>query len=122
MIQGISQIAVPITDVGVAISFYKEKLGLPLLFNTESMAFFEANGIRLLLSLPEQEQYQHSSSVIYFKVEDIETSFQNYKQMGIEFNDQPHLVAKMGNTQTWMTFFKDPFDNVHALMSEVVGE
>jgi len=27
--------------------------------------------------------------------------------------------VKMGQTETWMTFFKDTEDNIHALMSEV---
>lgn len=117
-IQGIGQIAVPISDLEVAIHFYKDKLGLPLLFNTNNMAFFDANGVRLLLSMPETDQNQHSSSVIYFTVEDIQKSYQAFKEKGIEFADEPHLVAKMGNTETWMTFFKDPFDNLHGLMSE----
>jgi methylmalonyl-CoA/ethylmalonyl-CoA epimerase len=29
------------------------------------------------------------------------------------------FVAKMGQTETWMVFFKDTEDNTHALMSEV---
>ena len=37
----IGQIAVPIKNVERAIEFYKEVLGLPLLFNTENMAFFD---------------------------------------------------------------------------------
>lgn len=41
-----------VKDLDKAIHFYKDKLGLSLLFNTENMAFFECNGLRLLLSLP----------------------------------------------------------------------
>ncbi|MBM6616873.1 VOC family protein [Bacillus suaedaesalsae] len=122
MIKGIGQIAVPINDLEISIHFYKDKLGLPLLFNTNNMAFFDAHGVRLLLSLPENEQNQHSSSVVYFNVEDIEKSYREFKEKGIEFIDQPHLVAKMGNRETWMTFFKDPFDNLHGLMSEFETE
>lgn len=118
-IQRIGQIAVPVKKIESAIKFYKEVLGLPLLFNTESMAFFDCNGQRLLLSLPEKNEYANSSSVIYFQVEDIKKSVEKLSEKGVSFIDQPHVVAKMGSTETWMTFFKDTEGNTHALMCEV---
>ena len=118
-IQRIGQIAVPIKNVERAIEFYKEILGLPLMFNTENMAFFDCNGQRLLLSLPEKEEFSNSSSVLYFQVEDIKKSVEKFSEKEVSFIDQPHVVAKMGNTETWMTFFKDSEGNTHALMSEV---
>lgn len=119
IIQKIAQIAVPITNVERAIEFYKEVLGLPLLFHTDNMAFFECNGQRLLLSLPEKDEFASASSVLYFQVEDIKKSVERLIEKGISFIDQPHVIAKMGNTETWMTFFKDTEGNTHALMSEV---
>ena len=118
-IQRIGQIAVPVKNIERATEFYKEVLGLPLLFNTESMAFFDCNGQRLLLSLPEKNEYANSSSVIYFQVEDIKKSVEKLIEKGVSFIDQPHVVAKMGNTETWMTFFNDTEGNTHALMCEV---
>lgn len=119
VIQKIGQIGVPIKNVDRAIEFYKEVLELPLLFNTENIAFFECNGQRLLLSLPEKDEFANSSSVIYFQVEDIKKSVEQLIEKGVSFIDQPHIIAKMGNTETWMTFFKDTEGNTHALMSEV---
>ena len=119
IIQKIAQIAVPITNVERASEFYKEVLGLPLLFHTDNMAFFECNGQRLLLSLPEKDEFASASSVLYFQVEDIKKSVERLIEKGISFIDQPHVIAKMGNTETWMTFFKDTEGNTHALMSEV---
>ena len=118
-IQRIGQIAVPVKNIESATEFYKEVLGLPLLFNTESMAFFDCNGQRLLLSIPEKNEYANSSSVIYFQVEDIKKSVEKLSEKGVSFIDHPHVVAKMGNTETWMTFFKDTEGNTHALMCEL---
>ncbi|ETI70837.1 VOC family protein [Neobacillus vireti] len=118
-IQNVGQIGVPVKDIDRAIAFYKDILALPLLFSMETMAFFECNGLRLLLSLPEQEQFVHPSSVIYFQVADIKESYQGLVEKGAVFIDEPHIVAKMGQTETWMTFFKDTENNTHALMSEV---
>jgi len=118
-IQKIGQIGVPVKDLHRAINFYKEKLGLSLLFNTESMAFFNCNGLRLLLSLPEKEEFAHSSSVIYFHVENINATYQDLASKEVVFLGEPHVIAKMDHTETWMVFFKDTEGNTHALMSEV---
>jgi methylmalonyl-CoA/ethylmalonyl-CoA epimerase len=119
MIQKIGQIAVPVKNMDTAIDFYKEKLGLPLLFNMDNLAFFECNGVRLLLSIPESEAFANASSVIYFQVDDITKRYQELSDKGVAFIDEPHLIAKMGQTETWMAFFKDTEDNTHALMSEI---
>ena len=119
MIQKVGQIGVPVKDLNRALDFYKEKLGLSLLFNTDSMAFFECNGLRLMLSPPEKEEFAHSSSVIYFQVTNIKETYERLVDKDVIFIDEPHVVAKLGQTETWMVFFKDTEDNTHALMSEV---
>lgn len=83
------------------------------------MAFFECDGVRLMLSLPEKEQFTNASSVLYFQVDDITASYSQLKDKGVSFIDEPHLVTKMGSTETWMVFFNDSEENTHALMSEV---
>lgn len=119
IIQKIGQIGVPVKDLNRALDFYKEKLGLSLLFNTNSMAFFECNGLRLMLTLPEKEEFALSSSVIYFEVNNIKDTYERLLSKEVTFIDEPHVVAKMGQTETWMVFFKDTEDNTHALLSEV---
>ena len=119
MIEKIGQIGVPVRDIERAANFYKEKLGLPMLFSTKTMAFFKFEGLRIMLSLPEREEFAHASSVIYFQVEDIQEVYLALKGKGVFFPVEPHLVAKMEQTETWMAFFKDSEENTHALMSEV---
>ncbi len=118
-LKSIGQIGIPIKDMNRAILFYKDLLKLPLLFNTDTMAFFDCNGVRLVLSLPEKEQFTNASSVLYFQVDDITVSYIQFKEKGVSFIDEPHLIAKMGSTETWMVFFNDTEGNTHALMSEV---
>ncbi|MBE1553345.1 VOC family protein [Sporosarcina limicola] len=118
-INKLGQIAIPAKDINRATAFYKDMLNLPLLFNTDTMAFFDCDGVRLLLSLPEQEQFATASSVLYFHVDDITGSYEELKSKGVSFTDEPHVIAKMGSTETWMVFFNDTEGNTHALMSEV---
>ncbi|MEX3746610.1 MULTISPECIES: VOC family protein [Lysinibacillus] len=119
MIQKVGQVGIPVKKLDKAIHFYQEILGLSLLFNTDSMAFFDCNGLRLLLSLPEKDEFTYASSVIYFQVENISKTYEDLVRKEVTFIDEPHVVAKMGQTETWMVFFKDSEDNTHALMSEI---
>jgi len=121
-IQQIGQIGVPVKDLERAVQFYQDVLGLALLFNTGSLAFFNCNGIRLLLSLPEKEEFAHSSSILYFTVADIQKAYEEFQHKGVSFIDEPHMVAKMGQRETWMVFFTDTQGNTHALMSEIEAE
>ena len=118
-INGIGQVAVPVKEINRATSFYKDILGLPLLFSTDTMAFFDCDGVRLLLSLPEKEPFGAASSVLYFNTLDIHGSYETLQAQNVSFLDKPHVVAKIGSTETWMVFFKDTEGNTHALMSEV---
>ncbi|WP_371928735.1 VOC family protein [Rossellomorea sp. KS-H15a] len=118
MIQGIKQIGVPVKDLDRAIDFYREQLGHPLLFTTAHMAFFDCNGVRLLLTLPENEKYTQCS-VIYFEVDDIQSSYEKMKDNGVHFVGEPHVVGKMDDMESWMVFFEDTEGNTHALVSEV---
>jgi len=83
------------------------------------MAFFDCNGLRLLLTLPEKDEFIYSSSIIYFQVENLSMTYEDLVNKNVTFIDEPHVVAKMGQTETWMVFFKDTEDNTHAFMSEV---
>lgn len=119
IVQKIKQIGVPVTNIDRAIHFYRDFLSLSLLFQTDSMAFFDCDGISLMLSLSEKGVFNHASSVIYFQVADIQESYVDLTEKGIPFIDEPHMITKMDNTETWMVFFKDSEDNTHALTSDV---
>ncbi|MCT4783998.1 VOC family protein [Exiguobacterium himgiriensis] len=121
LIQQIRQIYVPVHDLDRAVRFYRDTLQIPLLFQAGSLAFLECNGVRLMLSIPENEDFAKASSVLYLQVRDLNEAYKQLLAKGVSFIDEPHLVAKMENVETWMAFFKDSEDNTHALMSEVVS-
>ncbi|ETT77003.1 hypothetical protein C173_04166 [Paenibacillus sp. FSL R7-277] len=118
-IKGIGQISIRVHDIEAATRFYQDTLGLNLLFQIPNMTFLECNGIQMVLSIAEDPRFDHPSSVFYFKVDDIHASYETLAGRNVHFLDKPHKVAEMGQTATWMTFFQDPDQNVHALMSEV---
>ena len=118
-LQTISQIAIIVHDLEKALVFYRDVLGIPFLFKAPNLAFFNCGSIRLMLGLPETPEFDHPGSIIYFKVDDLNTTFETLIGRGVKFKDQPHLVAKLPDHELWMTFFEDLDKNIFALMSEV---
>ncbi|MFN0072725.1 MAG: VOC family protein [Chloroflexota bacterium] len=116
----IGQIAVTVKDLERAITFYRDVLGLDFLFQAPpSMAFFNCGGIRLLLGVPEGPEHDHPASIIYYRVDDIQTAHAGMVARGAESTGDPHLVAKMPDHDLWMAFIKDTEGNTLGLMSEV---
>lgn len=119
----IGQISMNAHDIPRAVAFYRDRLGLRFLFEAPpKMAFFDCSGIRLMLSLPERDEYDHAGSVLYFKVSDIQQAYADLSVRGVHFESEPHLIAKMPDHELWMAFFRDSEANTLALMSEVRSE
>jgi len=114
----IGQISVNAHDIDRAVEFYRETLGMKHLFTIPKMAFFDCNGINLMLATPEKPEFDHPSSIIYFNVENIQEVFQILSGRGVKFEEGPQLVARMDSYDLWMAFFRDPENNLLALMSK----
>ena len=118
-ISRLGQVSVNVHNVDRAISFYRDKLGLPLLFTTGDLGFFDCGGVRLMLSRPEKPEFDHPGSVLYFTVADIEAAYRQLLARDVRFEGKPHVVARMPNHDLWMAFFRDSEENLLALMREV---
>ena len=119
-LSSIGQIAVNAHDLDRAVAFYRDKLGMKHLFTVPPhMAFFGCGDVRLMLSLPEKPEFDHASSIIYFKVADIQQATNILAERGVQIEAQPALIANMGSYDLWMAGFRDSENNLLALMSEV---
>jgi methylmalonyl-CoA/ethylmalonyl-CoA epimerase len=116
----IGQIQIRAHEVERAADFYQNVLGLRLLFKAPpGLAFFDCNGVRLMLERTEKPGLDHAGSILYFAVPDIQSAFTKLREKSVRFEDEPHMIAKMPDHDLWMTFFRDSEDNLLALMSEV---
>jgi predicted enzyme related to lactoylglutathione lyase len=115
----IGQISLTVNDIDRAVGFYRDVLKLPHLFTFGSLAFFDCDGVRLFLTVPEREEARQNS-VIYFRVADIAASHRALAGAGVAFESAPHLIHRHADgTEEWMAFFSDPDENTLALMSQV---
>jgi methylmalonyl-CoA/ethylmalonyl-CoA epimerase len=118
-ITSVGQVAVNVHALERAVAFYRDVLGLKLLFEVPKMAFFQCGEVRLMLGVPEKPEFDHPASILYYKVGDIHAAHEQLKAAGARMEDEPHLIARMPDHELWMCFFRDTEGNVLALMSEV---
>lgn len=118
-ITGVRQIALTVSNVEQALSFYRDAVGLTFLFSAgPNLAFLDIGGVRLMLAPPEGDFKAGASSVIYFKVADIEAAHAEMTSRGVKFGSEPHFIAPMPDHDLWLAEFRDPDGNVLALMCE----
>lgn len=105
----LEQIHISVTDIDRSVAFYRDVLGVPLLFVVpgQPMAFFQSGGVRLYLGVPEDPAYT-SRAVLYFAVDDIHAERARLVAAGVPFVDEPHVVTKDADGALWMTFCTDP--------------
>ncbi len=119
-LSAIEQIAINAQDIDRAVNFYRDKLGMKHLFSVPpNLAFFDCDGIRLMLSLPARPEFDHPSSIIYFRVDDIQQAYRTLSERGVIFEETPAFVADMGSYNLWIGAFRDSENNLLALMSHV---
>ena len=114
----IGQIALSVHDVERSTAYYRDVLGIRFLFAFPGLAFFDCDGVRLMLTKPEKPEFDRPGSVLYFKVTDIDSAHTTLRDRGVAFIDEPHLIARMPDHELWMVFLRDPDGNTLALMEE----
>jgi methylmalonyl-CoA/ethylmalonyl-CoA epimerase len=115
----IEQVAIPVRDLARATAFYRELLGMKLLFEVPpDLAFFDCDGVRLALSIASDPMYEPPGSIVYYRVADIDTAHAELERRGVEFLRGPHLVARLDAIEVWMAFFEDTEGNTLAITSE----
>lgn len=118
----IGQIAVNVKDVARATAFYRDVLGMKFLFAPPNLAFFDAGGVRLMLTTAEKGEFDHPASILYYKVGDIVGTHRSLVAKGVKVEGEPHVVAPMPDHDLWISAYRDSENNYFALMSEVPRE
>jgi methylmalonyl-CoA/ethylmalonyl-CoA epimerase len=115
----IRQIAINVHDLERATAFYRDTLGMKLLFEVPNLAFFDAGGVRLMLGKGETPEIDHPGSILYYLVPDIQAAHATLVSKGVQVLREPALIAPMPDHDLWISDYKDSEDNMFALMSEV---
>lgn len=119
VIEGVGQIHISVADIARAVAFYRDTLGLPLLFEVpgQAMAFFDCGGVRLYVGVPSDPKYK-ANSLLYYRVDDIDAAYKIFSAKGVKFLAEPRIIHKTATSELWMAGFQDPDGNYAQLMCE----
>jgi methylmalonyl-CoA/ethylmalonyl-CoA epimerase len=116
-LQTVGQILVPVKDVDRAVAFYRDQLGMRFLFQYPGMGFFDLDGVRLLLGVPE-DGLELGPVTVYYRVEDLDGAVAALVARGVAFEHGPHLIHRAETSELWMADLHDPDGNPVVLMSD----
>jgi methylmalonyl-CoA/ethylmalonyl-CoA epimerase len=118
-IDRLRQVAIVVHDLPRAVAWYRDVLGLPLLFEAPpGLAFFDCGGVRLMLTRTEPGS-PTENSVLYYAVADLPAAHAALVAKGTTSLRDPHLVAAMPDHDLFMAFVRDSEGTMVGLMSEV---
>lgn len=114
----VAQIALTVTDIEASTAFYRDTLGLKHMFTAGNMAFFDCGNLRLMLGLAEGDSPTPGTSIIYFRVSDIDAAHARLVAEGVQHEGPPNCEHRTEDYELWLAFFRDPDRNMLALMEE----
>lgn len=115
----LGQVAIVVSDVALAVSFYRDVLGLTFLFSpAPTLAFLSDGAVRFMLTTPQGAGAIGANSILYFKVEQIEVAHRAALDRGGREERPPQLAARLPDHELWISFLRDPDGNLVGLMEE----
>jgi catechol 2,3-dioxygenase-like lactoylglutathione lyase family enzyme len=113
------QVGLTCRDLDRARAFYRDVLGLPLLFEAGNMLFFQLEGLRLMIGKEQQPGSSIGGSLIYFDAPDIDLLGPALEAKGIDFTGPATVVQRTETHELKLREFLDPDGNALALMGMV---
>jgi catechol 2,3-dioxygenase-like lactoylglutathione lyase family enzyme len=114
------QVALTCRDLDRARIFYRDTLGLPLMFEAGTMLFFQLDGVRLMVGLAEKaDKPIAGGTYLYFDAPDLPALAASLQSKGVEFIGNMETLQRTPTHELKLQFFKDPDGNEIGLMGMV---
>jgi methylmalonyl-CoA/ethylmalonyl-CoA epimerase len=122
VLRRIGQICITVSDLDRAERFYRDLLGLKLLYRLPTMAFFDCGGVRLMLAIAEGEPSERCASIIYYVVDEIHEACRAIAARGVMLESPARKIAALETHDLWMAFLRDSEGNLVGLMCEMPAD
>ena len=119
---GLRQVALTVSDMEAALRFYRDTLGLPVLFSAgPDLTFLAMGDVRLMLSRGAGDvgDAEHpGGSILYFRVASADEAHAAVVEAGGTDERGAQLTATMPDHELWIAFVRDPDGRLVGLMEE----
>lgn len=116
LLSAICQIALASADPPKLVAFYRDTLGLPVLFEASGMTFFQSGATRLMIGAAQPGQAVGGDAVIYFEPHDWSAAEAKLEAAGINFLHPAQVVQRAPGRELTLRPFRDPEGHYLALM------
>lgn len=110
------QVALASTDPPRLVAFYRDILGLPVLFDTAGMTFFQTGSARLMIGPAQPGQSVGGDAVVYLEPEDWRATEARLERAGIQFLSPPAILQRAEGRELALRAFRDPEGHALAIM------
>ena len=115
-IEKIAQIAITTSDLAQSVAFYRDTLGVKLMFEVSGMAFFDIGGTRLMIGQARLEGPLQNNTYVYFDAGEWSETEDALIARGLKFDRPAEIVQRAEGKEHAIRFFKDPDGNALAIM------
>lgn len=115
----LQQVALTTLDLERSVIFYRDTLGLPLLFESNNMAFFDVAGIRLMVALDAAREMTRPATIFYFDAPDFDAAVGRLRSAGVTLEGPVETVQRTAAGDLKLQQFVDPDGNALAVMGLV---
>ena len=113
-IKGMMQIAIAASDPAALSAYYRDTLGLSMLFETSGMSFFGAGGVRLMIG--PAHGAKAGDKILCFEPENFAMAEAALVARGVKFPAPANVLQREGERELALRPFQDPEGNTLALM------
>jgi methylmalonyl-CoA/ethylmalonyl-CoA epimerase len=115
------QVGLTCRDLDRSRTFYRDTLGLPLLFEVGNMLFFQLPGLRLMVGTAGRPDQPIGGSIIYFDAPDVDEVAANLEAKGVRFTGPTQTLQRTATGDLRLRTFYDPDGNAIGLLGVVAG-
>jgi catechol 2,3-dioxygenase-like lactoylglutathione lyase family enzyme len=116
IIAGIAQVAISSADPGALVAFYRDVLGLAVLFEAGGMTFLQTGATRLMIHGPLPDQPVGGDATIYFEPRDWSAAEAELEAAGVRFPHKAQVVQRAEGRELVLRGFRDPEGHSLALL------
>lgn len=111
------QVALTTVHISAARSFYRDRLGLKLLFEANNMLFFDVSGTRLMIAQDDERMMPAKpTGILYFHVDDFEGALNRLRGTSVKLVGAVEAVQSSPAGTLRLQQFEDPDGNMLAIM------